>query len=309
MDAKEFASAYGEAFGPAAGLPLLFWYSDGPVRAVPKVEGCFFKALAEAREGSAVSLNAANIGCGGGKFYTGFAPMPPFVPAFVSQKEHYKQTPEMVLEFIGRLGVPEASGAWLNFARIDTPQAAEAFGTADGALFFATPDILSGLVSWAVYDNNADDAVCVPFGSGCSAVVTQAVRENRRGGRSVFLALFDPSVRPWVDASELGFVAPMSRLREMCGTMRASCLFGTHAWNKVRVRINGGNRIYEKEKSGAGAGRRRRTGRGPYRGHRRVGEAGIRDQRRGGDLDGCAGRGRVCLGVPRTVQGVDARTR
>ena len=109
MDAKEFASAYGEAFGPAAGLPLLFWYSDGPVRAVPKVEGCFFKALAEAREGSAVSLNAANIGCGGGKFYTGFAPMPPFVPAFVSQKEHYKQTPEMVLEFIGRLGVPEAS--------------------------------------------------------------------------------------------------------------------------------------------------------------------------------------------------------
>ena len=112
MDAKEFASAYGEAFGPAAGLPLLFWYSDGPVRAVPKVEGCFFKALAEAREGSAVSLNAANIGCGGGKFYTGFAPMPPFVPAFVSQKEHYKQTPEMVLEFIGRLGVPEASGAW-----------------------------------------------------------------------------------------------------------------------------------------------------------------------------------------------------
>ena len=101
MDVKEFASAYGEAFGPAAGLPLLFWYSDGPVRAVPKVEGCFFKALAEAREGSAVSLNAANIGCGGGKFYTGFAPMPPFVPAFVSQKEHYKQTPEMVLEFIG----------------------------------------------------------------------------------------------------------------------------------------------------------------------------------------------------------------
>ena len=220
MDAKEFAAAYGEAFGPAAGLPLLFWYSEEPVRAVPKVEGCFFKALAEAREGLPVSLNAGNI---------------------VSQKEHYKQTPEMVLEFIGRLGVPEASGAWLNFARVDTPQAAEAFGAADGMLFFATPDVLSGLVSWAVYDNNADDAVCAPFGSGCSAVVTQAVQENRRGGRSVFLALFDPSVRPWVDASALGFVAPMSRLREMCGTMRASCLFGTHAWNKVRDRINKGN--------------------------------------------------------------------
>ena len=238
MDAKEFASAYGEAFGPAAGLPLLFWYSDGPVRAVPKVEGCFFKALAEAREGSAVSLNAANIGCGGGKFYTGFAPMPPFVPAFVSQKEHYKQTPEMVLEFIGRLGVPEASGAWLNFARIDTPQAAEAFGTADGALFFATPDILSGLVSWAVYDNNADDAVSVRFASGCSSIVTFAANENRRGGRSCFIGMLDPSARPLVPKNELTFAVPACRFSEMLGTMEQSALF-QKAYSIVRKRING----------------------------------------------------------------------
>lgn len=238
MDAREFAAAYAEAFGPAAQLPLLFWYSEEPVRAVPKVEGCFFKGLAEAREGLPVSLNAGNIGCGGGKFYTGFTPMPPFVPTFVSQKEHYKQTPEMVLEFIGRLGVPEASGAWLNFARIDTDAGAEAFGRAEGVLFFAAPDVLSGLVSWAVYDNNADDAVRAPFGSGCSAVVSQAVVENRRGGRSVFLGLFDLSVRPWVGEHELSLAVPMSRMREMCGTMRASCLFGTHAWNKVRDRIN-----------------------------------------------------------------------
>ena len=105
-------------------------------------------------------------------------------------------------------------------------------------MFFATPDVLSGLVSWASYDNNADDAVRAPFGSGCSAVVTQAVVENRRGGRSVFLGLFDPSVRPWVGESVLSLVVPMSRMREMCGTMRASCLFGTYAWNKVRDRIN-----------------------------------------------------------------------
>ena len=74
MDAKEFAAAYAEAFGPAAGLPLLFWYSEEPVRTVPKTEGCFFKALGEACEGLPVSLNAGNIGCGGGKFYTRVRP-------------------------------------------------------------------------------------------------------------------------------------------------------------------------------------------------------------------------------------------
>ena len=144
MDVKEFASAYGEAFRTHRGTAaaVLVFGRAGACRAQSR--RMFFKALAEAREGSAVSLNAANIGCGGGKFYTGFAPMPPFVPAFVSQKEHYKQTPEMVLEFIGRLGVPEASGAWLNFARIDTPQAAEAFGTADGRCFSPRPTYCRG---------------------------------------------------------------------------------------------------------------------------------------------------------------------
>lgn len=241
MDAREFTAAFREAFGEAAALPLLFWYSERPVRAVPKVEGCFFKALCEARAGEVVSLNATNIGCGGGKFYTGFAPMPPYVPEFVSQKEHYARTPEMVRTLVERLDLSEAPAAWLNFGRIDTPAAGEAFDRAEGVLFFARPDVLSGLVSWALFDNDADDAVRAPFGSGCSATVSHAVRENRRGGRSVFLGLFDPSVRPWVDPEVLSLTVPMGRFREMCGTMRASCLFGTHAWSKVRDRINKGS--------------------------------------------------------------------
>ena len=108
----------------------------------------------------------------------------------------------------------------------------------DLMLFFATPDVLAGLVTWAGFDNDAPDAVAAPFGSGCSTVVSQAVRENRNGGRRCFLGLFDPSVRPWVGADELCFVIPMSRFAGICGTMRASCLFGTHAWDKVRERIN-----------------------------------------------------------------------
>lgn len=44
------------------------------------------------RDGGIISLNAENIGCGGGKFYTGFTEMPEHVPTFVSLKEKYKQT-------------------------------------------------------------------------------------------------------------------------------------------------------------------------------------------------------------------------
>ena len=214
MDVKEFTAAYRAAFGELPELPLLFRFTDSPMRPVEKVGGCFFKALAEARRGLPVSLNAGNIGCGGGKFYTGFSPMPEFVPQFVSLKERYKRTPEMVLEFIAALDLRPAPKAWLEFVRADVAE---------------------------TFDNNAADAVASPFGSGCSSVVAQAVQENRNGGRRCFLGLFDPSVRPWVEPDVLSFVVPMSRFRELCGMMRASCLFDTHAWSKVRERINNDN--------------------------------------------------------------------
>lgn len=237
MDTNEFVAAFREAFGEGAELPLLFRCTDEPLRPVAKTEGCFFKALGEARGGLPVSLCGSNIGCGGGKFYAGFVPMPEHVPQFVSLKEHYKQTPEQVRAFIDALDVRPAPKPWLEFVRADI---AGTFEGAEGVLFFATPDVLSGLVSWACFDSGAADAVAAPFGSGCSSVVTQAVGENRSGGRRCFLGLFDPSVRPWVEPDVLGFVVPMVRFREMCGTMHASCLFGTHAWGKVRNRINGG---------------------------------------------------------------------
>ena len=149
MDVKEFTAAYREAFGERPELPLLFRYTDSPLRPVEKVGGCFFKALAEARRGLPVSLNAGNIGCGGGKFYTGFSPMPEFVPQFVSLKERYKRTPEMVLEFIAALDLRPAPKAWLEFVRADV---AETFDGAEGVLFFAAPDALAGLVTWATFD-------------------------------------------------------------------------------------------------------------------------------------------------------------
>lgn len=235
MEVSKFIGNFKEAFGECAGLPLVFWYSDEPVRPVDKIGGCLFKCLKEVREGKTVSLDAETIGCGGGKFYTGFTEMPDRIPNFVSIKEKYKQTPEMVTGFIHELGVLRAEKNYLNFTRIDK---IDNFENVEGVLFLATPDMLSGLATWAYFDNNSPNAVCAPFGSGCSAVITQALLENRRNGRSTFIGFFDPSVRPYVEANELSFVIPMNRFKEMYDTMRACCLFDTHAWGKVRERIN-----------------------------------------------------------------------
>ena len=125
MDIQTFIQNFKEAFGENAELPLVFWYSDEQKGETEKINGCFFKGMKTVRDGGIISLNAENIGCGGGKFYTGFTEMPERVPTFVSLKEKYKQTPEMVIDFIQQIGVPRTENKYLHFARIDKVESLE----------------------------------------------------------------------------------------------------------------------------------------------------------------------------------------
>ncbi len=224
-----------QAFGEGVSLPLVFGYNDKPIAETEKVGGCLFKMLDKARKGTPVSLSAGNVTCGGGKFYTGFSEMPERIPNFVSLKEKYKKTPEMVREFVNAMDQRLAEKPYLNFVRLDQAETLEGM---EGLLFYATPDVLSGLAAWTYYDNNNADAVSAPFGSGCSSMISQAVRENRINGNRVFIGLFDPSVRPYIGVNELGFVIPRSRFVTMQHTLKECCLFDTFGWSKVSERIN-----------------------------------------------------------------------
>lgn len=186
MQTGEFVAAFREAFGPVPELPLLFRYTDEPLRPAAKAGGCFFKALAEARDGGPWGSTPRISVAGAASSIRVSAPCRNSSPQFVSLKERYKQTPEMVLDFIAALDLRPGPKAWLEFVRVD---AAGTFDGAEGVLFFATPDVLAGLVTWAGFDNDAPDAVAAPFGSGCSTVVSQAVRENRNGGHRCFGAV------------------------------------------------------------------------------------------------------------------------
>ena len=101
MDNKKFIEDYKQAFGEKAVLPIAFWYSDTPVAESQPVNGCFFPAFEKVREGQAVSFDNTTMKCGGGKFYCGLAPMPEYVPTFVSEKEHYKASPAFDIMHFG----------------------------------------------------------------------------------------------------------------------------------------------------------------------------------------------------------------
>lgn len=235
MNITDFIDTYKEAFGNAAPLPIAFGHSDTPASEVGSVPRCMIGAISKVRDGGSLTLCRENVKCGGGGLYTAFTPMPERVPVFVSQVEHYKQTPEQVKDYVDGLEIELTDKKYLNFVRIDKVNTLE---EVEGILFFATPDILSGLTSWAFYDNNAADAVSAPFGSGCSSIISFAVRENRIGGLKCFIGMLDPSARSLVPKNELTFVIPTCRFKEMLGTMRDSALF-QHAFSIVKKRING----------------------------------------------------------------------
>lgn len=232
---QTFLKRYREAFGEAVPYPIAFGYSDIPAVEGKKVPRCMIGAIRRVCEGEPLTLCAENVLCGGGSLYTAFAPMQERIPGFVSETEHYKRTKEQVKAYIDRLDIRLTEKPYLNFIRMDKLADLD---SVEGILFFATPDMLSGLCAWAFFDNDADDAVCTLFASGCCSIVTFAVQENRRGGRSCFLGMLDPSARPLVPFNELTFTVPMGRFREMVQTMEHSALF-QKACSIVRKRMNG----------------------------------------------------------------------
>ena len=235
MEIQTFISKYRNAFGEAAPLPIIFYYSDNKTADTEKIPGCFLKYLRQAADGHTVCLNGDNITCGGGKFYAGFTPMPEHVPTFVSQKEKYKESPEQILDYLGEFGPLPAPGKFLNFVRADM---AESLEDIEGMLFIAAPDVISGLCAWAFFDRNDADTVSLLFGSGCSSIVANAVRENRQGGFRTFLGLTDPSARQWFDEDVMSFVIPACRLSAMTETMDRCCFSDTAGWSRIRSRIN-----------------------------------------------------------------------
>lgn len=232
---RTFLQQYQEAFGNEVPLPIVFGYSHTPAAEVRKIPRCMIGAIRKVCSGEPLTLAAENVLCGGGSLYTAFAPMRERIPVFVSETEHYKQTPQQVKDYIHSLDIRPMEKPYLNFVRMDCLSSLD---EAEGILFFATPDQLSGLCSWAFYDNNADDAVCTRFASGCCSIVTFAVQENRKQGRSCFIGMLDPSARPLMPANELTFVIPIHRFREMTQTMKDSALF-REAFSIVKRRING----------------------------------------------------------------------
>ena len=143
MTIQDFVKKYREAFGESAPLPIALSYSVIPVAEIKSVPKCMIGSISKVRHGEPLTLCAENVTCGGGGLYMAFKAMPERVPLFVSEVEHYKKSKEMVTEYVNSLDIRLAEKPYLNFVRVDK---LDSWDDAEALIFFATPDILSGLL-------------------------------------------------------------------------------------------------------------------------------------------------------------------
>jgi uncharacterized protein (DUF169 family) len=231
-----------------AELPITFYYTNnaGSIELVkaPAVHQCLIGVLSRVRNGQSLCFDADSIGCAGGKRYTGFKQeiMPNFeyflscgIPGEM-EGERYKKSPELVREVMKRMPSFEAPASFIVFKRWDSLEESD---HPEVVIFYAKPDVLSGLFTLANYDEMESNGVFAPFGAGCSSIVLYPYLEKDAQRPRGVVGMFDVSARPWVQKDDLTFAVPVSKFSRMVENMEESFLI-TSSWDKVKKRIGTG---------------------------------------------------------------------
>ena len=214
-------------------LPIAFYYTDdeghAPIAKPGSVNCCIIGALVKVRQGISYSFSVESIGCFGGKKYLGFSDkLAPNFEYFLScgipgklEGERYKKSPELVKELLERWPKFTAPARFIVFKRWDKLEAAD---NPNVVIFFAKPDVLSGLYTLANYDDSDPNVVIAPMGSGCSSVVQNPYLEKDSKHPRGVIGMFDSSARLFVAPDELTFAAPMNKFTTMVANMEESFL-------------------------------------------------------------------------------------
>jgi uncharacterized protein (DUF169 family) len=242
---NNFIHLWQKYFGKSE-LPIIAYFSEGTgnARQAPRPKGrsCLICELAKVRNGESYYYNKETIACGGAKRYLGYsADIMPNFEYFLScgipgkmEGERYIRTPEMVKEIQRNQVQIPANGRNIIFKRWDKSDEND---QPELVIFFAKPDVLSGLFTLANFDQTEPNTTIAPFGAGCGSIIHYPYLEINSDRPRAVIGLFDPSARPCVGENVLSFSFPFVKFEKMISYMEESFLI-TDTWTTVLKRIN-----------------------------------------------------------------------
>ncbi len=239
-----FVALWTKYFGEAE-LPLGFYYTNDEAcreHLSPAAgHACLIGQLGAVRKGKPLCVSRDSIGCWGGMRYLGFRKeVTPDFEYFLScgipgklEGERYKKSPEVVRQAMANQGSFEAPAKYGVFKRWDQLEESD---PVEVVIFFAVPDVLSGLFTLANFDETDPHSVMAPFGAGCGTITLYPWLEKDRDRPRSVIGMFDISARPCVPGCTISFATPMTKFARMVENMEQSFLT-TASWAKVQRRI------------------------------------------------------------------------
>jgi len=242
---KEFTANWKKYFGNSE-LPITFYYSSQKIEAEnpeAKRYHCIICDLKSVRRGKCLCIDLYTRGCHHGKLYAhlredGMAPKLSYKMSCgiegELEGEQYKKNPGIAKETISKIPYYKPITRYLILKRWDRLTEED---NPEVVVFFAKPDVLSGIVMLANFQSAEPNMAIAPYSSGCGSVISYPYLQINSNAPLGILGMFDPSARPCVDENILTFAVPFKKFNQMIANMDQSFL-NTPTWEKLKQRID-----------------------------------------------------------------------
>lgn len=236
-----------KAFGPKPGVPISRALEEEGKLNMQEVFGCFSCIIGNIwlarKKHCAAYISEEEYGCPGGIFYSAMQkPNVAFIEYYVTtgipgtpiHGERYLPSPEAMRQFLAQVSPPKAPAKYCVFKPLSQFTEAE---QPDFVIFFARPEVLTGLFTLTSFTTGNAESVATPFGAGCTNIVAWPLHYREQGVEKAVLGGFDPSARKFLKTDELTFTVPLTLYRKMLAALPESMFNQQGSWPEVRKKV------------------------------------------------------------------------
>jgi len=233
-----------KAYGPKTGVPISRELEDNHELDMQEVMKCFSCVMGNIwlarKKGGAAFISAEEYGCPGGVYYTSMMkPHLRFIEHYVStgfegtplQGERYMPNPDAMRNFIFEVNPRKAPGKYCIFKPLSHFVDGE---EPEFVIFFARPEVLSGLHTQATFTTGDMDCVVSPFGAGCTNMIGWPLYYKEKGLEK---AVIGGSARKFMKTDELTFTVSLGLYEKMLTALPESMFNHETDWKNVRRKV------------------------------------------------------------------------
>lgn len=208
---------------------------------VKKGNGCVTPLIFSSAKGKTTAMDKDTTGWPCSAFYLGYQDwIYPGIECFLSDGvgspmggERFIKTPNQAKAFVASFIPKEIHNKVTVFKPLEQFNDDE---NPEIAIFFVTPDELSGLVYLLHFNSpDVDDTIVTRFNSGCSSIVTLPMRYKIEGKMKAVMGMHDINARLRLPKDILTLSMPINLVKEICSYIDDSFI-KTENWNKIKER-------------------------------------------------------------------------